>query len=59
LPVEGYQSITVPDFVYKKLQKLASSTHRSIPKLIEYLLEGFDNNPISIQEQELEVPTSG
>jgi len=57
--VEGYASITVSDLVYKKLQKLASSTYRTIPKLIEYLIERFESNPIEIQEQEVEVPIDG
>jgi len=39
MPAEGYKSITVSREVYEELKDLAVKTHRSIPKLIEHLIE--------------------
>jgi hypothetical protein len=39
MPVEGFKSVTIPEETYKQLEIMADRTHRSIPKLIEYLLE--------------------
>ena len=43
MPVPGFQSITVSDLTHEKLKKLAKETHRSIPKLIDYLLDQFSD----------------
>jgi len=42
MPERGYKSITVPEDLYKKLQKLAEETHRTVPGLIGYLLDEFE-----------------
>ena len=39
MPKKGYKSITVPEVLHNRLMEIADKTHRSIPKLIEYMLE--------------------
>jgi len=39
MPVEGWKSITVSEQTYKQLEQLAEKTHRTIPKLVEFLIE--------------------
>jgi len=39
MPAEGYKTITINEETYKKLEKLADKTCRTIPSLIEYLLK--------------------
>jgi len=39
LPREGFKSITISEDVYEKLEKLAKETFRTVPAVIEYLLE--------------------
>jgi len=39
MPKEGYVSITVREDLYAKLDKLAKETFRTVPAVIEYLLE--------------------
>jgi predicted CopG family antitoxin len=38
-PTEGFKTITVTEETLKKLEELAEKTHRSVPKVIEHLLE--------------------
>jgi len=39
MPIEGFSSITVPDEVKNRLQKIAEKTFRTVPKLIEWMLD--------------------
>lgn len=39
MPVNGYSSITVSDEIIDRLKKEAEATHRTVPKLIEFMLE--------------------
>jgi len=39
MPVEGFKSVTISKETYKELGKIAEKTHRSIPEVIEFLLE--------------------
>ena len=39
MPVEGYKSITISETVYIKLGKYAQKTNRTVPQVIECLLE--------------------
>jgi len=45
VPAEGYKSITVRREVYEELKSLAEKTHRSVPGLIEYLIEKASEGP--------------
>jgi len=45
VPVEGYKTITISEQVFSELERLAKETHRSIPKLIEYLVERANARP--------------
>jgi predicted CopG family antitoxin len=38
VPVEGFETITVSTDLYKKLKEIAEKTQRSVPKVIEHLL---------------------
>jgi predicted CopG family antitoxin len=39
MPREGYRSITVKEDVYCQLEKIADATHRTVPEVIEHLIE--------------------
>jgi hypothetical protein len=39
MPVEGFETVTVSTECYNKLKERAEKTQRSIPKLIEFLLQ--------------------
>jgi len=39
LPKKGFTTITVPDRVHDRLSRIAEESHRSVPKLIEHMLE--------------------
>ena len=39
MPAEGYKTITVSEELYNLLKRQAKKTHRSLPKLIEHLVE--------------------
>lgn len=39
MPKEGYSSVAVSDEVYERLKKNAEETHRTVPKLIEHMLD--------------------
>jgi len=39
MPEKGYSSVTLPDRVYERLQKCAEDTVRTVPKLIEWMLD--------------------
>lgn len=41
MPEKGYSSITVSNEVYERLRRHARETHRTVPKLIEHLLDRF------------------
>ena len=45
MPEKGYSSITVSDEVYERLKRHAEETHRTVPKLIEHLLDRFFPEP--------------
>jgi len=45
VPIEGYKSITVRREVYEELKSLAERTHRSVPGLIEHLIEKASEGP--------------
>lgn len=45
MPERGYSSITVTDEVYERLKRHAEETHRTVPKLIEHLLDRFFPEP--------------
>lgn len=39
MPKEGFKSVTVSEELYKKLEKIAKKTFRTVPSVIEYLLK--------------------
>jgi len=39
MPEPGYKTITVSEDLYEVLKKRAEKTHRSIAKLVEYLID--------------------
>ena len=39
MPVKGFSSITVPDETLERLKQIADETHRTVPKVIEHMLE--------------------
>ena len=45
MPKKGYKSITVPEALHNRLMEIADKTHRSIPKLIEHMLEEVYSKP--------------
>ncbi|RJS93669.1 hypothetical protein CW705_01455 [Candidatus Bathyarchaeota archaeon] len=45
VPIEGYKSITIRREVYEELKSLAERTHRSVPGLIEHLIEKASEGP--------------
>jgi len=38
MPVEGYSSITLSDEVIQRLKKAGEDTSRTVPKVIEFML---------------------
>ena len=38
MPIEGYSSITLSDEVIQRLRKVAEETSRTVPKVIEHML---------------------
>jgi len=39
MPRSGYKTITVKTYVYTALKKFAHQSHRSVPQVVEYLIE--------------------
>lgn len=39
MPKRGYSSITVSEEVLERLQEIAKETHRTVPKVIEHMLD--------------------
>jgi len=53
MPLPGYKTITVPDEVKQKLKQLAEKTHRTIPEVVEDLVEKADKSLKRIEKKEL------
>jgi predicted transcriptional regulator len=51
MPVTGYSSVTVSDEIIDRLKKEADASHRTVPKLIEFMLEEvFPRQAVELEE---------